>query len=351
MCTSARSILDLSEMEHLPVLATQPLSVPQLSFARHTEPRDPGPKAVHCICGTALPVHSCAIASQYIEQFRNFLSIFEVSGPTLLRDCPSLVYGRRHSPTCYNPACLLHSAMQSPSKRTTVGPLIIVALRYLQRQLDTQKIHLQHLTIMSNCYNTRRSYYRTGLHCFTATCGNEERGGAHVKGCLWPISCSTLWMNRYVAAPVCVPPDSAAVSWASWLSLHAPNCTASPPRVPLYTLHALHGHSNTHSTSQNTRSSAIETCTRSRQSRSLAWACLALHTPLDTTNSKHQSYHRVRGHGEIQMPEQQRRKVATAACERPKAGLRTSGSRTDRESTNIQSYFHKGATCPHAEVR
>ena len=40
----------------------------------------------------------------------------------------------------------------------TEGPIIIVALKILYRNLDTQQIRLQHPTIMSKCYSNKRSY-------------------------------------------------------------------------------------------------------------------------------------------------------------------------------------------------
>ena len=35
--------------------------------------------------------HRCAIAPQYIEQFRIVLYIFQASAPTIQRDCPSMM--------------------------------------------------------------------------------------------------------------------------------------------------------------------------------------------------------------------------------------------------------------------
>ena len=75
-----------------------------------------------------------------------------------------------------------------------------------------------------------------------------------MRGCWCLIRRSQAWMKRNVAAPVCVPPLSDAVSAAVWLSLHAPNCTARPPLVPLYFLH-----SHSHSSQQAPRAPACPT--------------------------------------------------------------------------------------------
>lgn len=47
-----------------------------------------------------------------------------------------------------------------------------------------------------------------------------------------PTHCSMAWINEKVAAPVCVPPDKALVSAATWWSDAADICTARPPAVP-----------------------------------------------------------------------------------------------------------------------